>query len=170
MVAAEIVRSLHAPLDLVLVQKIGAPLQIEYAVAAVSESGCLINSVCDEAWVQQQVPDKLKEMERRRALYLHGTAPCRFSDQLVFLVDDGMATGLTLHVGILELKHRGAQRIVVALGVAPKIQIDTLRPLVDEVVVLESAHEFQGSVGAYYEDFSQVSDAQVVAILNSFAY
>jgi putative phosphoribosyl transferase len=172
-VAAEVARALHAPLDLLLVRKIGARHQPELAVAAVADGPepvletdafTMQQSGMSLQDVQQQVPPQLAEMQRRRDLYLQGRLSRPVKDHTVVLVDDGIATGTTVRAALRVLRRRGPARLVLAVPVAPSEEVARLRGEVDELVCLRVPLVL-GAVGAYYRRFDQTSDAEVVAAL-----
>jgi putative phosphoribosyl transferase len=174
-IGAEVARRLQAPLDLLLVRKIGAPGQPELAVAAVAE-GEHAEVVIDEetcqatatprAYIEQQTPAAWQEIQRRRALYLQGRAPLPVAGATVIVVDDGVATGSTMRAALRVLRQRGAARLVLAVPVAPHDTVAALRREVDQLVCLHEPSPF-GGVGAHYRDFHQVSDDEVIAALAS---
>ena len=174
-VAAVVARSLHAPLDLLLVRKIGAPEQPELAIAAIAEGSppfvvvdeeTLRLSGADHAYVTRAAMEQMKEIDRRRAVYRRGRARVPLEGRAVVLVDDGLATGSTVRAALRALRHEGPSQIVLAVPVAPAETVQQLRIEVDDLVCL-SEPEFFGGVGAYYADFHQVDDAEVVALLDS---
>lgn len=174
-IAAEIAAFLHAPLDLLFAHKISHPDQPEYAVAAVSESGHLIGSpeelsTLHPTWLEQEKHHQLKEMERKRNLYLKGKKDHPLKGKIAILVDDGIATGLTVLVGIEELKDRLPKQIVVAVPVAPESTANLIRSRVDALISVEIPEDgdFLGAVGAYYQTFNQVEDSEVIALLHRF--
>jgi putative phosphoribosyl transferase len=173
-VAAEVARALGAPLDLMLVRKIGAPWQPEFAVAAVVEGDPphveIDPDMLEEAdtsveYVQQQVPAHLEEIARRRRLYLAGRPPVALEGRTAVLVDDGIATGTTVRAALQGLRARNPARVVLAVPVAPAEEMQRLATLADEVVVLQTPTPFR-AVGMHYACFDQTSDAEVIACLN----
>ena len=127
-VAAEVARALHAPLDLLMVRKIGATGQPELAVAAVVDGDppeivideeSLRLSGADRDYVDAEAARELKEIERRRALYLRGRAPVPLAGKSVVMVDDGIATGTTVRAALKALQRSKAARLVLAVPVAP---------------------------------------------------
>jgi predicted phosphoribosyltransferase len=171
--AVEIGRSLHAPIDLVIVRKIGHPSQREYAIAAIAEDGHMLGSerelaAVDPAWLEREKERQRAEAQRRRKTYLGGRAAIPAEGKVAILVDDGVATGLTMRVGILELQHRHPRKLVVAVPILPKSTADRIRSEVDELVALDTPEdsEYLGAVGAYYDDFSPVEDEEVIALMN----
>ena len=172
-VGFEIARALEAPLDLVLVRKIGAPFQPELAVGAVVDGGRAETVVNEEIIRELQIPEsyvmeesarQLGEIERRRELYFAGRTRVPVDGQTAIVVDDGIATGATMEAALHATRRAGPQRLVLATPVAPADTIERLRPRVDEVVCLAAPRLF-GAIGAFYEDFRQVSDEEVVDLL-----
>lgn len=173
--ALEIARYLHAPLDLIITRKIGHPYQPEYAIAAVAENGHIVSSSeemkpISKKWLKEELEKQRIEAKRRREKYLEGKSEIAAKGGITILVDDGVATGLTIRTGILELRHRQPRKIIVAVPVVPKTTAAILAKEADEVVALDipSDDEFLGAVGAYYSDFPQVEDEEVIAILKSY--
>ena len=170
----EVARALRMPLDLLIPRKLGHPLQPEYAIGAVVESGeMVVNqwevSRVDPQWFKQEVEAERREARRRRQLYLGGRAPVAVKGRIAIIVDDGIATGLTMEVAIRDARHREPGRLVVAVPVAPPETVERLAREVDEFVVLDRSPYYLGAVGAYYDYFMQVSDDEVVALLRSVA-
>lgn len=175
-VAVEVAKSLQAPLDLLMVRKIGAPDQPELAVAAVAavadgaEQALAIDedtlSLCGVSrdYVTRELPAQLKEIERRRALYLKGRPAVPVLGKTVLVIDDGIATGTTARAAVRALRYRHPARIVLAVPVAPYAEIEALRTEVDEIVCLQTPAWFD-AVGTHYHHFGQVSDDEVVALL-----
>jgi len=172
-VAAEVAKALGAPLDIVLVRKIGVPYQPELAVAAVVDGDhpeLVINEdvrrlahVSNEE-IERAKARELVEIERRRALYLQGRARVPISGATVIVIDDGIATGATVRAALKALRRGKPKKLVLAVAVAPPDTVAKLRPEVDEIVCLETPEPFY-AIGLYYRDFGQVSDQQVVALL-----
>jgi predicted phosphoribosyltransferase len=166
----ELARMLEMPIDLVIPRKVGHPANPEYAICAVSETG---DPVCsrwekervDPEWLRQAIETEKRTARSRRERFLGDKQPLPLEGKTAVIVDDGIATGLTMRAAILEIKSRHPARIVIAIPVAPAESVAELEPLVDEVVGLEISDRFLGSVGAYYSDFTQVSDDQVVDML-----
>lgn len=173
--AVEIARNLHAHLDLIIAHKISHPYQPEYAIAATAENGHIVGErrelmSVDKDWLEGEVEKERREASRRRKKYLHGRKITSPRGKIAILVDDGVATGLTLRVGILELKHKNPRKMIVAVPVMPRSIAKVIEKEVDELVVLEipSDHNFLGSVSQYYENFNQVEDKEVVSILKEY--
>jgi len=176
-VAVPIAEALGAPLDLLLVRKIGAPGQPELAIGAVVEGEPPQTVVNDEIvgllgvppdFVTREAARQVEEIGRRRRLWLHGRPAVPPYGRTVVVVDDGIATGATVRAALLALERAGAARRVLAAPVAPPEVAEALRPLCDEAVFLAEPPLF-GAVGAFYEDFRQIEDAEVTALLDSAA-
>lgn len=174
-VAAVIAARLQAPLDLMMVRKIGLPWQPELAVGAVvdgADPDIVVNDdiarhfAIGEKEIEPLAKRELEEIERRRARYMQGRPAAAIDGHVAIVVDDGIATGATMRVAIKALRRRAAARVVVATPVAPASVLDELKGLADEVVCLALPEPFL-SVGGAYVDFSQVEDDAVVALLAS---
>jgi len=152
-VAAEVARALHAPLDLLLVRKIGMPGQRELAVAAVVDGD-----------IEDQRQQALLENERRRAVYLRGRAPLPIEGRTAVVVDDGIATGTSMRAALKALRARHPARVVLAVPVAPADTLAALRGEVDQIVCLAQPALFR-AVGEHYVEFDQVDDPGVLAAL-----
>lgn len=169
----EIARNLSLPLQLLFARKISDPSRPELAVAAISESGYLVwegdFKEFDKKWIEKQIQNQRKEIEKRKKLYTLGHETLNTHGKIAILVDDGAATGLTLLAGIKEIKSQGLSKIIVAVPVIPESTSKVLKKEADELIALEIPPEglFLGAVAAHYQDFSQVSDEEVVRILNS---
>lgn len=175
-VAAEIAARLNAPLDLVIVRKIGAPAQPELAMGAVVDGAEPIvvhnDDVIQQAGVSAAQFDAalraaLAEIERRRARYLGARERPRIEGSAAIVVDDGVATGATVKAALRTMRARRPNELVLAIPVAPCEVIGELRPEVDILVCLETPKSFI-SVGSSYDDFRQVTDREVMAILARF--
>jgi len=173
--ALEIARYLHAPLDLIIARKIGHPYSPEYAIAAIAENGHIVSergelASVDEKWLTEAIERERQEVTRRRKKYLKKIKEISAKGKIAILVDDGVATGLTLRVGIVELIHRHPKKIVVAVPVIQKSTANIIKAEADELVTLQrpSDDKFLGAVGAYYVHFPQVTDDEVISILQSY--
>jgi putative phosphoribosyl transferase len=165
----EIAEGLGAPLDLVITRKIGYPGNEECAVCAVAEDGDMICdssgvSMIDRDWLRSQAEKEREEAVRRRQVYLRGRAPLAVEGKTAIIVDDGVATGLTIILAIKELKHRNPKKIVVAVPVASEQAAEIIRREADELVALNIPAYF-AAVGAYYNYFPQLTDAEVVRLM-----
>ena len=172
-VGLEVSRALGAPLDLLLVRKIGVPFQPELAVAAVMDGASPVIVVeervraetgVSRAYIDQRAQQELKEIERRRALYLADRKPIARRRRTAILVDDGIATGTTVRAAIRGLRQRAPARLVLAVPVAPPETIDELKSEVDVIVCLLQPPMFR-AIGLYYRDFHQLSDDEVIAMM-----
>ena len=176
-VAAEVARALRAPLDLLLVRKIGAPQQPELAIAAVVDGTPPDTVVDDEtaAWagvdragIDARVRDELPELARRRHLYLQDRAPLPVRGCTAIVVDDGVATGTTVRAALAALRRRGPAHTVLAVPVAPADTLAALATEVDEIVCLSQPWPFH-AIGLHYRDFHQVGDGEVLATMAAAA-
>lgn len=175
-VAAPIAETLHAPIDLVLVRKIGVPFQPELAMGAVADGGepvivrnedvIAMASVSEAAFERARELEEL-EIERRRRLYLGGRERPDARGRVAIVVDDGVATGATTRAALRAVRALEPKRLVLATPVAPIDTLESLRAEVDEVVCLESRADF-GAIGFFYDDFHQIGDDEVAAILDRF--
>jgi putative phosphoribosyl transferase len=172
-VGFEVARALDAPLDLVLVRKIGAPFQPELALGAVVDGG-RAETVLNEQTIREfQIPEsyiakesarQLAEIERRRRLYLADRPRVPLEGRTTIVVDDGIATGATMEAALHATRRANPKRLVLATPVAPPDTLERLRPQVDEVVCLATPWLF-GAIGVFYEDFRQLGDEEVVDLL-----
>jgi putative phosphoribosyl transferase len=172
-VALEVAQVLKAPLDLLLVRKIGVPWQAELAAAAVvnGEQYDLVRNEAviamagmQEEDIKPEVAKALIEIERRRKLYLGTHSPVQVAGHTAIVVDDGIATGTTVKAALQALRKRNPKRLVLAVPVAPSQTIDELGAYVDDIICLQQPEPFS-SVGNFYRDFRQVDDAEVIKML-----
>lgn len=171
---AAVARELQMPLDLVIPRKIGHPGNPEYAVCAVTEAGEVLcdefeRARLDEGWLAFRVGEEVAEARRRRECYLAGRESLAVKGKVAIVVDDGIATGLTMRAAILDLKARRPARIVVAIPVIPADTFELLQTEVDDVVALQVEASYLGAVGSYYRDFPQLDDQAVIELLAGFA-
>src|SRR5690606_11950621 len=170
-VASEVAAALGAPLDVLVVRKLGAPGHEELAVGAIASGGVrIVNEELvrylgvDAAELDRIAERETHELRRREALYRDQRAALDVAGRTVVLVDDGVATGATMLVAVEALKELGAKRLVVAVPVGAPDSMARLREAADEVVCLLAPPELT-SVGQWYDDFSQTSDAEVRSLL-----
>jgi len=168
---------LGAKLDIVVSRKIGAPYNSELAIGAVMSDGSFFPNEdvismlnVSQEYVDEQISIQEKEIERR-LMRFRGNKQYHLEDKIIILVDDGIATGATIFAAIQWLRNQKPKRLIVAVPVAPKDTLDKLKEeqQVDDVVVLQSPSVFS-AVGAFYQDFSQISDHQVTEIMNKYRY
>ena len=166
-VAAEVARAFGSPLDIVIASKLGAPGNPEYAVGAIDEDGTIIasQSVSVSAeYLETVAGERHAEIMRRVAVYRGGRPSADVTGRTAIVVDDGIATGLTVRAAVSFLKRHGAVRIVVCAPVMPPGTKAELEQIADDVVALETPQGFS-AVGQFYADFTQTSDAEVIAAL-----
>jgi putative phosphoribosyl transferase len=174
-VAFEVAKALSAPLDVILVRKIAAPFQPELALGAVVD-GPAPEIVLNDDIAQQLRPDpdflqqaaerELKEIHRRRQVYLCGHPQISAKGRIAIVVDDGLATGATARAALRALRRQEPRRVILAVPVGPRDTIELIRGEVDDLVCLSIPEDF-GAVGAYYRSFPQITDAEVVALLGA---
>jgi len=179
-VAFEIAQALHAPLDVWVVRKIGAPEIPEFALGAIAPGGIgrAAIELIDEASVAhtRTTPEQLRgilareraELERREQAYRRNRLPIDVAGCTVILVDDGLATGSTMRAAIAALRQRNPARIVVAVPVAASSVCQLLSQQADQVVCLFTPPSLD-SVGQWYDDFSQTTDSEVCELLRQAA-
>lgn len=174
-VGFEVAKALHAPLDLVLVRKIGVPWQPELAIGAVADGQppevVLNDEIIDrlgiaEDSIAQEATKQLEEIARRRTIYLRGRSPIALGGRTVIVVDDGIATGATMRAALQSVRRRAPKRMILAVPVAASSTVEALRGLVDDTICLTAPSDL-GAIGFYYMDFSQVSDNQVIDLLDA---
>jgi putative phosphoribosyl transferase len=171
-VALPIAEALHAPLDLLLVRKLGVPWQPELGFGAIAEGLAepLLNQdiiahtgLTDDIIAPVLVAEKL-ELARRSAVYLKGRRRQDPKGRIAILVDDGLATGFSARAALQALRQRGAARLVLAVPVAAPEAIATLKDAADEIIAVET-EDFHGGISVSYADFHQLSDAEMQALL-----
>ena len=171
-VAYEIAKALHLPLDICLVRKLGVPGQVELAMGAIASDEILVLNqdvlrslhIPDSAVLEVAAVEK-QELERRDRLYRGDRPALPICDRTVILVDDGIATGSTLRAAIAILRQQKPAQIVIAVPVAPPTSCEALEALVDKVICLITPDRLN-SIGQWYHDFSQTTDAEVCELLN----
>jgi len=173
-VAAEIAAVLHAPLDILLVRKIGVPQYPELAMGAVVDGGAPVivrnEEVIRETGTSEEAFNtvcarELKEIERRREIFQRGRPAQNPKDRVVIVVDDGIATGATMRAALQAVRMRQPKKLIMAAPVAARDTLQSLSDQADETVCLASPEMF-GAVGYYYADFAQVDDSEVVELLS----
>jgi len=176
-VAAEVAKALRAPLDLILVRKIGAPMAPELAVGAVVDGGSptIVSNPeiirltgTSEMQFQRICKEELAEIERRRHLFLGNRPPIDPRGRVVIVIDDGIATGATTRAALWAIRTHQPKKLVLAVPVGATNAINELRHEVDDVICLKKLEPF-GSVGYFYSDFRQLTDQDVIEIMDGFS-
>ncbi len=169
---AVLARELELPLDIFFVKKIPSPYNEEVAVGAVSENGLLyLNQKAitmlgiSQEYIHNKTKEILKKMHEKRALYQKPSFD--YKNKTILLVDDGIATGASFILAIKALKALGAKRVIAIAPVAPSDVAQELEEIANEVVIIRKDPYFM-AVGAYYDDFHQLSDSEVQEILKQF--
>lgn len=172
-VAFEVAKALDAELDVLLVRKIGAPGHEELGIGAIVDGSdpqvvwnddALRHLRPSKHYLAAETERQLREIERRRKVYLGDRVPSPAKDRTVIVVDDGIATGGTVRIALRALRRAGPARLVLAVPVAPAETIASLKKEADEIVCLATPEPFY-AVGLYYADFSQTSDEEVSELL-----
>jgi predicted phosphoribosyltransferase len=166
-VAYEVAQALHAPLELMIVRKLGHPLHPEYAIGAIATGGVVVMTHAEH--IPAVVVDKIVERERvelarREALYRGDAPPPEIQGHEIILVDDGLATGATMRAAVAALRQLAPAKVVVAVPVGPPESAAMLRGHADELVCLQEPEGFR-AVGEWYRDFAQTSDEEVTQLL-----
>ncbi len=174
-VAAEVAAVLGAPIDLVLVRKIGVPSQPELAMGAIVDGDSPITvrnedvirlAGVDERTFRAVRDREFAELERRRRLYLGGRNRIGVKDRIAIVIDDGVATGATTRAALRAIRMRQPNKLILAVPVGPTDTIEAMREEADEVLCLEIYEEFS-AIGTFYGDFRQITDQQVIDILTA---
>jgi putative phosphoribosyl transferase len=171
-VAAEVARELQAPLDVLVVRKIGHPLHEEFAIGAVASGGVrVMNSQSDDllgtvapAEIERIVEREQAELQRRERLYRGDHPPISVQGREVIIVDDGLATGATMRAAVQAVRQLGPARVTVAVPVGARESCDTLEAVADDVVCVRTPEPFR-AVGLWYSEFQQTSDDEVRSLL-----
>jgi len=173
-VGFEIAKALKAPLDVLLVRKIGAPGHEEFALGAVVEADMpivVLNEAVPSrltAYIDETARRQVQEIERRRKAYRGGRSLAPVAGRSAIVVDDGIATGATFRAALEAMKRMDAANVIAAIPVAPEESLPALEELADAVVCLETPEPFY-AVGLHYGDFSQTTDEEVVGLLKQAA-
>ncbi|MEW6523544.1 MAG: phosphoribosyltransferase family protein [Bacillota bacterium] len=172
-VGAALAAALGGDLDVVVARKIGAPHNPEFAIAAVTETGTLILEDrlvsylnISQEYIQRQATAQRQEIERRTRHYRQGRPRLSAAGRITIVVDDGIATGLTMLAALKSVSGENPTRLLLAVPVAPPDVAATLRQHVDELVCLHTPEPFY-AVGQWYRHFDQTPDAEVVALLEA---
>ncbi|RJQ35389.1 phosphoribosyl transferase [Candidatus Parcubacteria bacterium] len=167
---AVIARALSLPLDIIAVRKIGHPSAPEFALGAVDEEGTRIlneeeAALVDPDWLASETEQQMKEAKRRSRVYRSGKAHANMSGKTAIIVDDGVATGLTMRLAVKVAKAHMPKRVIVATPVSSSEAAEEILKDADELIVLEPPEEFLGAVGAHYIRFDQIEDAEVIRLM-----
>ncbi|AZZ35322.1 phosphoribosyltransferase [Bdellovibrio sp. qaytius] len=172
-VAVEVASVLNIPLDILVVRKIGHPYQPEYGIGAITEEGfywtdpgAVRVSDIQPQQIQQVVEKESLEVARRVKAYRHDKPLPFLHGKTVLLVDDGLATGVTARVAAQYIRSKGATRIILAVPIAPDTTVQSQPPEFDDIVCFQQSPTLL-AVGQFYLDFAQVSDQEVIDIMNS---
>jgi len=174
-VAYEVARALNLPLDVFIVRKLGVPGHEELAMGAIASGGTrtLNKTVIDQLNIPEPIIDAVatreaEELDRRDRLYRGDKSALEVSNKVVILIDDGLATGSTMRAAAAALRSQSPEKIIVAVPTAPPEACDELKPYADEVVCAITPEPFF-SVGLWYENFEQTTDAEVTELLRRAA-
>ena len=169
-VAAGVARALQRPLDALIVRKIGHPWQREFAVGALAEPDVVIfdqtfhwKNPLERAELDDVIAEEKERLREYRAQFHRNAAPV-LEGKIILLVDDGLATGATAEAAVLSARQQKARRVIISAPVASTHAVERLRRVADEVVLLFEDPDFE-AVGQYYANFSQTTDAEVMALL-----
>lgn len=171
-VALPIAKALGAPLDLLLVRKLGVPWQPELGFGAIAEGleepllnpDIIAHTGLNADMIAPVLAAERQELARRAVLYLKGRKRLDPKGRNVILVDDGLATGFTARAALQALRQRGAARLVLAVPIAAPESVAVLKDLADEIIAVET-EEFHGGISASYGDFHQIGDAEMLGML-----
>lgn len=169
-VGRSVADELGAPLDIVVTRKLVDPNNVTFVFGAVDEAG---NQMLDDAQVakldpkvvQDEIQLQKQEVERRARDYRKGKEPIPSTDKIAIIVDDGITTGFNIRPAVQMIKSQNPKKIVVAIPVAPRHSLETVRAMVDEIVILIPPETFGASVDEHYKDFTQPDDAAIVEAL-----
>lgn len=168
--AKVIAEALDGDLDIVLVHKLGAPGNPELAIGSVDESGHVLlheyawDLDVDEQYIEQEKQAQLKTLHHRRAQYTPVRPPLDPTGRIVIVVDDGIATGASMLAALRAVRAKQPAKLIAAVAVAPAETAARIRKEADELVCLDTPYDFM-AVGQFFEDFSQVTDEQAIALL-----
>lgn len=169
--AYEIAKGLNLPLDVVVPRKIGAPDNPEFAIGAITEDGegvfderTIKTFAISQEYIKGEVEKEKKESARRLEIFRGGRPPLDLKGKVAIIVDDGIATGATMRAAIKSSKAKGAKKVVVAVPVTARDSLKKIQAEADEVIYLD-APVFFGAVGAFYKDFAQTEDSEVVELM-----
>jgi putative phosphoribosyl transferase len=163
-----VARALNLPLDIVVPRKIGAPGNPEFSIGAITETGEMILNEevfgISEDYLKNEAEKEKREAGRRLKLYRGDRPPLDLKNKTVIIVDDGLATGLTMRAAIASVKKMKAKKIIVAVPITPPEAVELIKKEADEIIYLEAPLLF-GAVGAFYKEFGQTTDEEVIELL-----
>jgi putative phosphoribosyl transferase len=171
-VAAVVARELRAPLDVVIPRKVGAPGNPELGLGAVAPGVQVLDDRLirtlgvSESYLRREIESQEREIARRSDAYRAGRLPARIEGRVAIVVDDGVATGGTAIAALRWAGAQGARRVILAVPVAPREAVERLAAEADEVAILDTPEPFY-AVGQWYQEFGQVEDEEVVALLSA---
>jgi predicted phosphoribosyltransferase len=170
-VAYEVAKKLHAPLDVLVVRKLGVPGFAELAMGGIATGGvrvihpAVIQALgIPQAALEAEAAVQLQELHRRELTYRGHTGAPKIEGKIVILVDDGIATGSTIRAAVRALRQQDPKKIIIAVPVAAPDSCEELKPIVEDLVSLMTPKEFRG-VSQWYENFEQTTDAEVTQLL-----
>lgn len=170
-VAATVAKELSLPLDVLVVKKVGSPINPEFAIGALAPNGVATIhwsqtglAGADEDYVKSQIANLNDQIKQKLLLYRKGKKALEVKGKTAIVVDDGVATGATMEAAVAWCRKKAAKRVVVAVPVAPPEFVGKITSKVDELIVLDTPEGFS-AVGQFYENFEQVGDEEVVALL-----
>ena len=170
-VASTIAKKLTLPLDVASIKKVSPSYDPELALGAVAPDAVTFRDYklaqrlgIDDQYLQEEILNKSEQVKQKMQLYRKGKGPFSVEGKIVIVVDDGVATGATMEAAVKWLRKKKAKKIVAAIPVATPAVMSALKPEVDELVVLETPHDFS-SVGEFYTDFAPVEDTDVIQLL-----
>lgn len=170
-IGTEIAKKLRCPLDVIISKKITPPSSPEYAIGAITHDGIIYygqnwDRFSQDPNFENEIEKKKSEVKRRLQEY-RGSVDYKLDNKTVILVDDGIATGSTVFVLLKWLSKHKVRRIILAVPVIPLDTYEKIKPMVDAIVVIETPTEFY-AVGQFYKEFEQVTDKEVMILLNNF--
>jgi len=157
---------------MIFVKKIGHPENSEFTICAMADDGppvCTPDEIqkISSKWLDKEIEKGRREIRKRREKYFGANTRRNVEGKTVIIVDDGLATGLSVRAGILEMKERKPKKLIVAIPVVPAPTAEILKAMVDELISLMIDPHYLGAVGLYYHSFGQVDDEKVVTLLRS---
>lgn len=170
-VGAKIAKLLKIPLDIIITRKIGAPDNPELAIGAIAEGNifyldrlAILKLKVSKDKIEEIAKNEIIEMHRRKKEYRGNQPLPEIKDETIILVDDGIATGATIRAAILAIQKQKPAKLIVAVPVCSPEVFKDIKPLVDEIICLETPDSFN-AVGAHYQSFPQITDAEVKSLL-----